>query len=326
MAKLAKLRREPAQFFRDANSPLLRTLGRLGAPLLESDAAREFMLAPLESLVDVPLAGGVAQWLLSRQRSARQDLIRSAGTPQVSVVMAARNAASTIDSALRSLVRQSYSNLEIVVVDDGSVDATASVARTIGDSRIVVHTLPTATGAANARNHGLANLRGEFVTFNDSDDRSHPERIERQLAALLARPAAQLCVCSMQREDLQGRPVSINGRRVAKAVISMMFRRSVLDAVGFLRDLPVSEDAEFYERIKATFGVASEVVVLDRLYFADYRPESLLFSDGDVADQKNQQVAHKRSSEAEAKWAEILGQVARIRKGLESPYVPRAGS
>ncbi len=88
---------------------------------------------------------------------------------------------------MRSAVQQTYSNLEIIVVDDGSSDNTRTIAENfaIEDRRISIFSVPNG-GVAKARNLGIEKASGEFVAFLDADDLWHPTKIERQVAHLSA--------------------------------------------------------------------------------------------------------------------------------------------
>jgi hypothetical protein len=105
----------------------------------------------------------------------------------VSVVIPAYNAESTLRATLASVRAQTYANLEIVVVDDGSSDGTGALARAEArvDPRIRVLTVENG-GVAAARNIGIARSRGAFIAPIDSDDLWHPEKIARQMAAMRA--------------------------------------------------------------------------------------------------------------------------------------------
>ncbi len=98
----------------------------------------------------------------------------------VSVVVPAFNAARTLSETLDSVRAQDWSDLEIVVVDDGSTDATAAIARqhAAGDPRIRVISQPNG-GASRARNHGIETTRAAYVAPCDADDIWHPEKISR---------------------------------------------------------------------------------------------------------------------------------------------------
>ena len=109
--------------------------------------------------------------------------------PRVSVIIPTYDRAETLPDAIDSALEQTVSDLEVVVVDDGSTDDTPSVLASVDDPRVrpVVHA--TNRGANVARNTGIEHARGEYVAFLDSDDRWHPEKLERQLEALEERSA-----------------------------------------------------------------------------------------------------------------------------------------
>jgi teichuronic acid biosynthesis glycosyltransferase TuaG len=99
--------------------------------------------------------------------------------PAVSVIIPAYNAEAFLARALRSVQAQSFQDFEIVVVDDGSTDGTAAVARGFSGVRYVG---ANHQGEAAARNRGLEEARGEFVAFVDADDEWLPEKLARQVA------------------------------------------------------------------------------------------------------------------------------------------------
>jgi glycosyltransferase involved in cell wall biosynthesis len=136
---------------------------------------------------------------------------RSPGTPAglVSVIVPAWNAAGTIDATLRSVRAQTYSPLEIVVVDDGSTDGTASVVEALGadDPRILL-IRQTNQGVAAARNAGIAEAKGEFVAPVDADDLWHPDKIRVQVEAMrMAGAKAGLCCTGVHAIDADARIV-----------------------------------------------------------------------------------------------------------------------
>jgi glycosyltransferase involved in cell wall biosynthesis len=107
--------------------------------------------------------------------------------PLVSVVIPAYNAASTLDETLRSVRSQTHKALEIIIVDDGSTDATQAVAQqhAATDARVqIVH--QDNAGVAAARNTGWHRARSDLIAFVDADDLWAPQKIERQVEALHA--------------------------------------------------------------------------------------------------------------------------------------------
>ncbi|GAB5469431.1 MAG: hypothetical protein Kilf2KO_24610 [Rhodospirillales bacterium] len=230
--------------------------------------------------------GGLSAWLLKRRQRRNLERLSAAGRPLVSVVVAARNAEATIVAALESLQAQSYDNLEILVVDDASEDGTARqvIALAAQDARIRLIGLSEQQGAALARNQGLAQAGGAYLTFQDSDDRSLPDRIERQLALLLTDRRTVATVCAYRRVDAQGRGLTINGALYQRGTISLLFKRDpVLTRLGGMAPLKRGEDSEYLARLTACFGTRARRLLFAPLYEARFSPESLLWADSEVS-------------------------------------------
>lgn len=105
--------------------------------------------------------------------------------PLVSVIMPAYNAAKWVEEAVHSVLEQRMGDLELIVVDDGSTDATASILRSITDPRLLVVHQANA-GVSAARNKGIDHARGNFITFLDADDRMTADNLERKVEELRA--------------------------------------------------------------------------------------------------------------------------------------------
>ena len=118
--------------------------------------------------------------------------------PTVTVVVPAYDRAASIRPALESVLRQTWRDLELIVVDDGSTDGTPDVVRGIEDPRLRLIETPHNMGASAARNLGVAEARGTWVAFQDSDDEWLPRKLEKQMARLLAPGAAYVAAyCGM---------------------------------------------------------------------------------------------------------------------------------
>src|SRR5262245_43848936 len=89
---------------------------------------------------------------------------------------------------MTSVLSQSYTNLELIVVDDASSEDVESIVRSIDDPRVIYERRNSNGGAAAARNTGLGLARGKFIAFQDSDDLWLPGKLERQVALLLSLP------------------------------------------------------------------------------------------------------------------------------------------
>src|SRR5258707_6910126 len=102
--------------------------------------------------------------------------------PRVSVVMTCFNHQHFVKTAIESIIAQSYSDWELIVVDDGSKDDSAAIIRSVKDSRIHI-VCKTNGGPSDAANVGISQAGGEFVILASADDLFEPDLISRQLAA-----------------------------------------------------------------------------------------------------------------------------------------------
>ncbi|MGA2409789.1 MAG: glycosyltransferase family A protein [Candidatus Binataceae bacterium] len=121
---------------------------------------------------------------------------------KISTVIAAYNAENTIAETIDNALAQRYEDHEVVVVDDGSIDSTGAILREYGDRIRVVE--QANRGAAAARNAGVANSRGKYVAFLDSDDLWLPDKLAIIVAALERNPAASLAFSEYINFDENG--------------------------------------------------------------------------------------------------------------------------
>ncbi|WP_026691451.1 glycosyltransferase [Alteribacter aurantiacus] len=178
---------------------------------------------------------------------------------KVSVIVPAYNAGDSIRTAIDSLLSQTWGNLEILVVDDCSTDHTAEVIREYEsrDSRVLLIQGEVNSGAYVSRNLALTKATGEFITINDADDWSHPQKIERQAHHLMANPnvignfSQQARATEQLKFYRRGKP----GIYTFKNMSSLMFRRQkVMDAIGYWDSVRFAGDSEFLKRMKIVFG------------------------------------------------------------------------
>jgi len=111
-----------------------------------------------------------------------------AGQPTVSVILPVYNRLHTLEDSMRSVLGQSYSDLELIVVDDASTEDLGQVIDRFDDPRVRYVRQPVNGGASVARNTGLTEARGAFIAFQDSDDLWLPRKLERQMKVLQDRP------------------------------------------------------------------------------------------------------------------------------------------
>ena len=114
----------------------------------------------------------------------------------VSVIMPTFNAGRFLSSSIESILAQTYTNLELIISDDGSTDPTTiSTLKHYAaiDPRVKVKFLEKNNGPGSARNEGIERAQGRYIAFCDSDDRWFPDKLEKQLALMLARDCALVC-------------------------------------------------------------------------------------------------------------------------------------
>lgn len=121
----------------------------------------------------------------------------------ISVIIPTYNRANTIGRSIRSVLSQTYQDIELIVVDDCSTDNTYEVIRSIGDNRLSYVKLDKNSGACVARNKGIELAKGEYIAFQDSDDEWYPEKLEKQLAALIKNDA-DVCFCQTRIYNVGG--------------------------------------------------------------------------------------------------------------------------
>ncbi|WP_191229184.1 glycosyltransferase [Aurantiacibacter xanthus] len=211
------------------------------------------------SLTEVDLAEGDGD-LFDRLRagSVPSPQEPSDNLPLVSVIVPVFNAADLLPTALRGLQAQSWSNLEILVVDDGSTDNSVAMAQAAAtqDTRIRVLPLGCNQGAYPARNAAFATARGTFVTVHDADDWSHPQKIEQQARALMDDPALKASVSHWVRAGnaLEMTLWRMEESWVHRNVSSLMIRTSLRDELGYWDRTRINADTEYYYRILHVYG------------------------------------------------------------------------
>jgi hypothetical protein len=194
----------------------------------------------------------------------------AAREPAVTIVMAARDAAATIAAAIASCLSQTFTDFELLVIDDASQDDTARIAASFDDPRVRVIRLERNVGAGAARNHGLRAARGALVAILDADDLSYPARLERQVSYLATHPGCGLLGAAFDRLDPEGRVVGTAQPPTDDAVLrfrlltgnvivhsSVVMRRDLaLAAGGYPEDLRNGQDYALWVALMASTGLA----------------------------------------------------------------------
>jgi len=202
-------------------------------------------------------------------------------SPLVSVIVPAWNSAKWLPTAIRGLQKQSWKNLEIIIVDDCSTDDTLAVAKTLAasDKRIKVLANDTNRGSYASRNWGAQVSSGEYITVHDADDWSHPRKIERQVNYLTQNRniVADLSQSVRVEPDNLVFFAQYGREYLRQNSSSVLFARStVFKTLGYWDEVKFGADTEFHHRIRATFGVESAPIAqLGLLSLTRYHSESL---------------------------------------------------
>ncbi len=152
--------------------------------------------------------------------------------PTVGVVIPAWNAERWLGQALESVLAQEHMPVDVLVIDDGSTDATADVARRFPSPVRVIGQANAGIGAS--RNRGVEQVAGDVVAFLDADDLMTPASISCRMPVLAGRPEIDLVFGTVRRFSLlaDGVPVSLNEPQPAHLPGAMLVRRTALAAVG----------------------------------------------------------------------------------------------
>jgi GT2 family glycosyltransferase len=209
--------------------------------------------------------------------------------PQVSVVMTVLDGGRYLDEAVQSILDQTFSDFEFIILDDGSTDGTwerlADYA--VWDTRIRLVRNPENLGVRRSLNQGLALAQGEYIARQDADDRSAPQRLAAQASFLGSHPEVGLVGTLVNVMDGDGAPLAavfpdaLDDAALQSLLLetcpichgSVMLRRRCLDATGFYDEgMEEAEDYELWLRLAEVTRLAN---LGERLYHFRYYADSV---------------------------------------------------
>jgi glycosyltransferase involved in cell wall biosynthesis len=181
--------------------------------------------------------------------------------PTVSIIIPTYNRAILVKESIQSVLEQTYTDYEIIVVDDGSTDNTRETVAAFSDKIIYVY--QQNRGRSNARNHGISLAKGNYIAFLDSDDLFLPGKLEKQVEVMEKNPGVLLSHTSYQCTDIEKKYIetvksgSFTGNVYPKiighcpiATPTVMVRRSVFsEEIKFKETLSTGEDAILWIQI-----------------------------------------------------------------------------
>ncbi len=193
--------------------------------------------------------------------------MKNNSTPLISVIIPVYNGEKTICETIYSVLNQTYINLELIVVNDGSLDSTLNLISNIKDLRLKVFSYKNA-GKSISRNRGIDKTNGEFISFLDADDIWTPDKLELQLKALQANPQASVAYSWVDYIDedgeffRDGNHITINGNAYEQMLIqnilengsNPLIRKEALTEVGYFSEsLKHAEDWDMWLRLAARY-------------------------------------------------------------------------
>ncbi len=195
--------------------------------------------------------------------------------PLVSCIVPVLNGEEFLAEALDSIFGQTYQPVEVIVVDDGSSDGTADLARSYGDRLTYVY--QDNGGEQIARNHGLSVARGEFIAFLDADDLWERDKLSRQMACFEATPELEICNVHMRNiwsDEVKEEADRAENEHLARPQVAvaqgLLVRRRTFDRIGpFDPDLRHRSVLDWLARARdlgAVIEVLPDVLVRRRIH------------------------------------------------------------
>ena len=189
----------------------------------------------------------------------------------ISVIIPVYNGELTIEETVKSVLNQTFQDLELIVIDDGSVDSTLDVLSRIQDPRLKVFSYPNA-GLSASRNRGIDRACGEFISFIDADDLWTDDKLEAQLKSLRENPEAAVSYSWTDFIDMSGNLLGFGIHHTANGYVfpnmlkfffigsgsNALIRKHVFDELGqFDETLTSAEDLDMFLRIASQYQISA---------------------------------------------------------------------
>lgn len=201
--------------------------------------------------------------------------------PLVTVFMAAFNGEAYIEKAIQSVLDQSFTDFELLIINDGSTDHTVDIVRTFTDPRIRLVHNDSNKGLTFTRNRGIEEAKGQYIAILDCDDLAMPDRLKAQTSFLGSNPEMAICggqgiIIDKSGEQVGNYNVIAGDKHMSPELIfqnffinsTLMIKRSAMIEAGGYRDYSPAEDYDLSYRISLHHPVANlnEVLVAYRLH------------------------------------------------------------
>ena len=198
----------------------------------------------------------------------------------ISVILPVYNSEKYISEAIQSVLDQTYSNFELLVLDDGSTDNTLSIINKFADERIKIFKSERNYGIVHQLNKGIDNSRGEFIARMDADDISHPERFNKQIDYLNSHPTIDVLGTFANKIGEEAGLIQYNYNKSEQISFllnfycymlhpTVMMRKRIFSKCKYSSDYPLAEDYGLWCQINN----GSNLYILDEVLL-DYRIHS----------------------------------------------------
>lgn len=206
---------------------------------------------------------------------------------KVSVVIPTYNRADQIEDSVRSVLAQTYPPYEVIVVDDGSRDHTEQIVKKIKDDRVIYEKNNINAGVSSARNRGAELATGEWIAFQDSDDRWRKDKLQAQITYSREHKEAKMIYCAYLCHLMDGRKIRVPQQMPKESLrkkteFSEMFlkniigaptivveREAFLESGGFKTELKSLEDWEFVLHFSKKYPIGCVDEILVDAYLSD---------------------------------------------------------
>jgi GT2 family glycosyltransferase len=239
--------------------------------------------------------------------------------PIISVVIPTYNAERTILNTVESVQKQTFSDIEILLINDGSTDQTLDLIQHISDQRLKIFSYENA-GLPVTRNRGVSHAAGEFISFIDADDLWTPDKLELQLLALQQHPEAGVAyswtsyfIDGQETSIFPYDSISLNGNVYSKILVNnfvasgsnILVRRKVVESLGgFEPTLRACEDWDFYIRLAAKW----DFVVVPKHQILYRQSSNAMTSQVDIMEKEALRVVERAYSAAPPEYHSLKRQ------------------
>lgn len=200
--------------------------------------------------------------------------------PEISVIMPVHNGEKYLREAIDSILAQTFSDFELIIIDDGSTDSTADIIKAVNDERIVYLKNENNMGISHSLNRGIAASNGQYIARMDADDISLPQRFERQIGFMKSNLEVMILGCAVEAfgEDFENtvRIFSKSNDDIKIDMLfstpfahpSLMFNRRVFEDDLYNSDFNGIEDYELWIRFASKYEMSTldEVLFMYRMH------------------------------------------------------------